>query len=192
MAHNRKFIQMQTMRSLLIFAFSITYCSSSLHAQSNYPEFRITDSVTYINNIRIPDSVTQSFFVEILGNPQRVKRKKGYVTNIYDKLGITLLYRKASGKMNSISFFYSNILREYPRDQFRGRIFVNGVLLEENGDPDEIANKLPGFKYESFLGLIIFDNRKTEFSISMLPGSNKWSAFGYRFFRPRSRVLALQ
>jgi hypothetical protein len=181
MAHNRKFIQMQTMRSLLIFAFSITYCSSSLHAQSNYPEFRITDSVTYIK-----------FFVEILGNPQRVKRKKGYVTNIYDKLGITLLYRKASGKMNSISFFYSNILREYPRDQFRGRIFVNGVLLEENGDPDEIANKLPGFKYESFLGLIIFDNRKTEFSISMLPGSNKWSAFGYRFFRPRSRVLALQ
>lgn len=155
-------------------------------AQTNSLEFFITDSTNSINKDLIPYQPNLSFFVEKIGKPDRIKKEKNTIRNIYDNLGISIVSENFTGQVKSIGFYYTSILKEYPKNQFQGKIYVNGIQLLRDDPAEAIQQKLPAFKYENILGLCLYENHKTDFYISTFPGNSQWKSFGFNFFRQKN------
>ena len=177
-------VQLTIMRIRSLILLLVVLSTESI-AQTSSIDFAITDSTASLNNTIIPSELTIAFFKEKIGMPDRVKKQKDIEISIYDNLGISISSNKLTGKISAISFYYSDILKEYPRSSFSGRIYVNGILLEKDDTPQTILNSLPTFKYENILGLCLYENDRTDFSIYTRPGSDQWTSFGYNFFRQK-------
>lgn len=170
---------------IIILMGTLLFGRSSSFSQINAIEFSITDSGVSINSIKIDREIKLPTLIEKFGKPDRTKKEKEFITSIYDGLGISITSDKTE-KVYAIRFSYSNILKQYPKNNFAGNIYVNGIFLNSIDMPDIIQNKLPGFTYENLLGLYSFDNGKTDFYITIIPGNDRWSSFNYNFFRRKS------